>query len=624
MKPTRAAPLVAAAVAAALVLGLAGGAEAAVSASTPQPRVAEGDPVILNITTDAPDAAAPDLSPLDADFTVEGTSQSSSTTIVNGRMSQERGWAITLMPKSLGKLTIPAITVGGEQTRPLTVEVMDAAKMPRANLSQNGIEVEMAVAPGTYYVQQEIPVTIRVTTTADVSRATLSEPEAAGALVSKTGEDKTSRTTIKGQPATIIERTYLVKPQESGPLRIAPVTLRAQVPDPNGRRSPFGGGDPFARMRQQMNQAMPGFGNFGGAFSNFGSGFGGSLFDDFMNPGREVTARSAPVSLEIQPRPADATGWFLPAKNVELRAQWKPENPTFAQGEAAQRIVQIVALGASKEQLPDLVFDDVDGAQIYVERVGDLSRDTPDGTAAIKQYTVSVVPTRGGEITLPEMKVNWLDATSGEQKTATLAAETITATGDIPATRPARSAATPATQKAAGEGVLPEADDTLLYAIGGALVLAVLALLFWIARLVARRRPAPTAAARPAPRREETNPLAKAKAAREAELAEATNALRKACRRNDATAALTALTKWLRLVGATPRTLESETAPAFVAAIDDLERSLYGREPADKWRGDRLAKAFEALLAERAAREQPGHTGDLPPLYAPEAGRRAA
>lgn len=56
MKTTRAAPL---AVAAVLVLGLAGGAEAAVSASIPQPRVAEGDPVILNITTNSPDAAAP-------------------------------------------------------------------------------------------------------------------------------------------------------------------------------------------------------------------------------------------------------------------------------------------------------------------------------------------------------------------------------------------------------------------------------------------------------------------------------------------------------------------------------------------------------------------------------------
>lgn len=538
-------------------------------------------------------------------------------------MSQERGWAITLMPKALGTLTIPPITVGGEETRPLTVEVMDAAQMPRANLSQNGVEVEMAVAPGTYYVQQEIPVTIRVTTSADVSRATLSEPEAAGALVTRTGEDRTSRTTIKGQPATIIERTYLVKPQESGPLRIAPVTLRAQVPDPNARRSPFGGGDPFARMRQQMNQAMPGFQMPG--FGNFGSGFGGSMFDDFMSPGREVTARSAPVSLDVQPRPARATGWFLPAKNVELRASWKPESPAFAQGEAAQRIVQIVALGASKEQLPDLMFDDVDGAKIYVERVDDLSRDTPEGTAAVKQYTVSVVPTRGGEIALPEMTVNWLDATSGDQKTATLPAETITATGDIVPARPAQSAAAAAApQKAAGEGVLPEADDTFLYAIGGALVLAVLALLVWIGRLLVRRRPAPGAAAGPAPRRADANPLARAKAAREAEIAEAAGALTKACRRNDVAAALTALTKWLRLVGATPRTLEGEAAAPFVAAIDGLERSLYGREPADTWRGDRLGRTFQAVLAERAARDRPGRTGNLPPLYAPQSGRRAA
>ena len=57
---------------------------------------------------------------------------------------------------------------------------------------------------------------------------------------------------------------------------------------------------------------------------------------------------------------------------------------------------------------------------------------------------------------------------------------------------------------------------------------------------------------------------------------------------------------------------------------DDLERALYGREPSGKWRGDRLARAFEALLEERADRQKPTRTGDLPPLYAPETGRRAA
>ncbi|GAB5373730.1 MAG: BatD family protein [Acuticoccus sp.] len=617
--PYRAAPL---AVAAALVIGLSSFAQAAVTASLVRERVAEGDPVVLNITTDAADAAAPDLAPLDTDFVVEGTSQSSSTTIVNGNVSRQRGWAITLTPRSLGTLTIPAITVGGETTQPLTVEVMDAAKMPRASLDTNGLEVEMAVAPGTYYVQQEIPVTIRVTTAAGIAQATLSEPQAANALVSRTGEDKTNRTTIGGQPVTVIERTYLVTPQESGALRIPPVTLKARVPDPNGRRSPFGNSDPFARMRQQMNQMMPGFS------SNFGSGFGGSLFDDMMNPGREIVARSAPVTLDIQPRPADASGWFLPAKSVDLRASWEPAGTTFAQGEAAQRIVQIVALGASKEQLPDLTFADVPGAQVYVERVDDLSRDTPDGTAAIKQYTLSVVPTRGGEVTLPQMSVEWLDAASGEQKTAVLPAETIAVEGEIPQAAPAAgngAAAAAGTPAAPREWSLPGGGNAVQYGIAGALGLALLAALALIVRRATRARPAPAAAASPAARRPEANPLARAEAQRDAEMASAANAVRKACRANDAAAALGALTQWLRLVGATPRTLKGETAAPLVAAIDDLERSLYGVDPTGTWRGDTLAKAFDAALAERAARGKGSRSvGDLPPLYASDDNRKAA
>ena len=137
--------------AAALLAGAAGIANADVRASLSQTQVIEGDSFVLNLQTDGGGSgAAPDLSVLQQDFDVNGTSQSSSTQIINGKVSQSQGWQITLTPKTTGTLTVPAIPVGDEETSPLEIEVVDAASVPRSTLGENGIEVEMTVEPGTY------------------------------------------------------------------------------------------------------------------------------------------------------------------------------------------------------------------------------------------------------------------------------------------------------------------------------------------------------------------------------------------------------------------------------------------------------------------------------------------
>lgn len=596
--------------AAAFLVGAAGLALADVRSSLSQTQVAEGDSFVLHLQADSTaQGASPDLSVLQRDFTVGGTSQSSSTQVVNGRMSQSIGWAITLTPKSKGTLTVPAVAVGDEESQPLEIEVVDLASLPRANLADSGIEVEMSVAPGNYYVQQEIPLHVQILSAVDMRSAQLTEPSSPDAIITKTGEDRTSRVTMDGRPVVVIDRDYLVKPQKSGPLELAPVTLRARVADENARRrSPFGGGDPFARMRDRF-----GFSGFGG-MPGFG---GGSLFDDMMNPGREVVARSEPVTLDIAARPGAATGWFLPAKNVEVRGTWRPDAPDFKAGEAAQRIVQIVALGASKEQLPDLAFADVDGAQIYVERVDDRSQDTGDGTAAIKQYTLSVVPTRGGEVTLPAIEVSWLDSASGEERTAVLAAETITVAG-----APGVGAAAAPAPIVAGSATAADAADPLadvpswvLMATGGGVLVVLAGALLVVVR--ARRGRAVAAKPASAAARQPAAGLAESAEKRTARRAEAATAVRSGCRRNDPKAAFAALTEWFRLAGATPQTLDVPSADALNRALAEVESRLYGPPVETRWDGRPLLAAFDGVCREREARTRgAGAVGELPPLYA--------
>lgn len=590
----------------ALVLVLASGglALADVRASLSQGRVALGDSFALRLEASGqPNGSAPDLGPLEKDFKIDGTNQTSVTNVINGAVSRSHGWTITLSPKATGNLAIPAIKVGSDSSKPMSIAVVDPATLPRADLASTGLQVDMTVPDGTHYVQQEIPVTVRIMATAGLHDVELSEPSAPDVIVKQSGEDKSHTETIGGRQVSVIERTYLVTPQKSGELVLPPVVLRGQVEDPDAGRSLFGDDDPFDAFRKQ-----------------FGSGFGRSLLDRMMNQGQEVTARSKPIKLTIAARPGQQASWFLPAKNVELVSQWQPANPVFKVGEANPKIVQLVALGASKEQLPDLRFGDVEGARIYVDRVDDRTVDTEQGTAAIKQYTLSIVPTRAGAVTLPSVEVNWLDTADGKQKTAKLPAETIQVVGAptaasssaAPPPAPAASAAASSSEPVpAAETV----DSAQLEIFGGSAIALALAagLALWWRR---RRRPDPSRphdAVSPREGAAAFSPNARMSAEKQDSAA---SAVRQACKRNDAREAISGLQRWFAASGVNPQTLTSPAAPQFRAAIQELEACLYKETQTSGWDGRALLSAFDAVRKDTGVLSGfPSKTGNLPPLY---------
>lgn len=403
----------------ALFLGSAAFADG-LTARVNSPQVAMGDQFQLVLSSGG-DGSQPDLAPLYKDFDVLGTSQSMQTQIVNGHRSQSVTWIVTLSPKTTGTLTIPAITAGAVSSDPLTITALEASQMPKAQ-GAGGISVQASLAGGVHYMFQEIPLTVRIETTQPLNRAELIAPSGDFDLT-QSGPDKTSQISHGGQAINVIERSYMLRPQSEGALTIPPFTLRGTVPDPNGRRDPFGrgfgGGDPFARMDQMMAQmGMPRM---------------NSPFDDMFASGQRFTVRSDVLRLDVLANPAGAGGWFLPAKAVELQAEWQPANPVFREGEAVTRRISLLALGARAEQLPDLTFQDATGARIYLDDTATNMVNTPEGTAARRDFVVSVVPTQGGPVTLPKVMVGWFDTAANEARVATLPAVTIDVDGTAPA-----------------------------------------------------------------------------------------------------------------------------------------------------------------------------------------------
>ncbi|WP_394690578.1 BatD family protein [Hoeflea sp.] len=572
---------------------------ALVTASLSDSKVAVGQSFTLQLKTDkASGSASPDLSPLSSAFDILGTSQGSQTSIINGVRSDEYSWNITLAPKARGTTAIPPLTIGNEQSQALSIEVVDAADLPVAD-SASGISMELLTDPKTHYVQEEIPVTLRITVSGALQEAGLEPPAQDGFILKQRGEDRTSRINRNGRELTLIERDYLLKPQVSGKLEVPPMVLTAVVADPAAaRRSPFGNDAFFSR-------------------------FGGGLFDQMMNPGRRVVVRSQPLTLDIKGRPGQADGWFLPAKKVELESVWNPDNPVIKVGEPVTRTVRLYAVGASKEQLPDIEVPVVAGAKVYLENTNDKSVDTSSGTAALREFTMSVLATQEGEFTLPAIEVKWWNTQTDKQETATLPAETFMTENAAMASNVAPMAAssrqpdnvmTTRPDLATGTsepwriGIWPWA------ALGAAgLAAAGLAAAAGLIALRSSRnkaRPKQSGAAAASFRGSHQKAIA-------ASLTTAARNLRAACKSNDPDKAYLALLHWINLAGKTAAfdvDFETVRQDYFASHIAELEDKLFSNAATKQWNGKSLLADFNRAEAKRS-RHPSTKRETLPTLY---------
>lgn len=547
--------------------------------------VAAGDQFQLTVTTDSTTGSMPDLTPLQEDFQVLGTSQSMRTQIINGRQSQERSWIVTLSPKQQGQLTIPALSADGLSTSPLTINVVEPSAMPKSQ-GVPGVRIEASVSGGNHYLYQEIPVVVRIETPLPIKRAELIAPSGSEFELTQNGQDRRSSLMKNGQPVSVIERHYHLRPQQTGTLTIPPFTIRGEVDDPNARQGPFG--------------RMPFGGSLMQDFPFGGSAFGSSLFNDMFNPGKPFAARTDPLSLEIEAAAGASAGeWFLPAKAVELKSQWQPENPQFRVGEAVTRQISILALGARPEQLPDLEFAVSSGARIYVDNNTTDTFSSAQGTIGRRTITTSVVPTTGGAVTLPEITLNWWDTEAGETKTARIPAETVQVSGSV---APIDDTVGPIIGSAADAA--PSADSSVLAGkwVLGAGILALLGMLGWAGTRYVKRIGARSSDIRS--RRTDGAPTASRQ-----KWMEALSTLQAAAAKGDHRNTYQAALAW-------QRSCPSEVAVPvdFEKELQQLEALLYRRpDEATQWKPHTLVQIAQKTTRKGKAAGQKGVR--LPALY---------
>ena len=392
-----------------LLLIMPGLLYAAVTATLDRDAIYAGDTVTLRITTTGDDEGKqPDLTPLQKDFEVLGTSSSSQIRIINGQRSDKHEWLVELAPLASGTRTIPALSVGNSKTSALTLEV---SEQPAAATAQAGqpvfIRSEISPSQGDTYVQQQILYTTRLYYRVPLIEGSFTNPKPENAVVEQLSEDRQYNTTIDGQSYQVVERRYAIFPERSGQLTIAPTVFSGRAVSETGQRSPFG------RMDSMIEQ-MLGRGGFNDRF------FAGTPFGD---PGKRVRLASNTLTLDIKPHPDgyDGTHW-LPTQNLVLQDSWASAPPVFHAGEPVTRTLTLEAKGLEASQLPNIQMEGSDTLRVYAEQPELTNRTDGDWVYGRSEQRFTYIPSQPGELHFPAVQISWWDSVNHRQQSSELPA----------------------------------------------------------------------------------------------------------------------------------------------------------------------------------------------------------
>jgi hypothetical protein len=404
---------------------------ASVQASLDRNDVHLGETVTLNLRIDGSmNAGTPDLTALDSDFEVLGSSSNSSLTVVNGQPSAALIIGIALRPKHVGDLQIPSLTVAGSQTAPLTLHVGPPDNSAGAN-ARKDIFIETKAVPDHVYAGQQLLYTVRLFLGVNLNGGTLPDPHPDGVDVRRLGNDTDYEAVRNGRRYQVIERRYAMTPQHAGPLTIPSIEFQGEAVDQGNPNDP-------------------------GSFFGQGGLFGNTT---------PVTADSSPVTVDVQAAPADwgSTAW-LPARSLTLKLEGVPADGKAQVGQPINLRMSIDATGLPAEALPALSLPTIDGATVYPDQPTTATQDDGQWLSGHRERGFAIFPQHAGTLTLPAISLTWFDVQSGQKKTATIPAHVLTvaaAANSGPATASSASAVTPASAPVAVSGREGESQSSL-------------------------------------------------------------------------------------------------------------------------------------------------------------------
>jgi len=522
----------------------------------------------------------PDFTPLENNLEIFSRSQSQSIKMINGNYSRTTRWTLSVMAKTTGRLTIPAISFGSDRSQATSIQVREATT-PQPGASNGDIFMEVTAEPKTAYVQQQLVFHIRIYRAVNFTDASLSSPSFndPDIIVEQIEDEQTFETTRNGKRYLVTQIDYLAFPQTSGTLTLDPVTFQARI---------------MQHSRQRFD-----------------------MFGQTAGPIKRI--RSKAISIEIKPVPKNAEQPWLPATNLQLSSSWPKANPEFRVGEPVTRTLAIVADGITSAQLPEIHSETPAGFKQYPDQPMLQDRKDANGVTGIRQEKIALVPTKPGTHILPAIKISWWNTKTNKKEIAHIAETRIQVLPAIDANKGTAAAPPVASQKAVIDdqpthtATPPIAASKTTQAEPGNSIYLWLALFFavgWISTAAAwwwfsHHQQSNNSAS--------TNSKESKAKSRNKILSE----LKHACQTNDCSSARAASLAWGKtLWPSNPPKGLAELALHFEDAtakhLLTLNQALYGKEK-DTWDGNALWSAVKNYKPDHHS--QKNSTGKLESLY---------
>ncbi|MBS99055.1 MAG: hypothetical protein CMI01_10295 [Oceanospirillaceae bacterium] len=540
--------------AALLLLGYLSTANADATATLDRTRVTALDNLTLSVEVTARVDGQPDFSPLFDQFRLLGSKR----TLISSHSSAGREvrtrWEVSLRPRTSGTLTIPPLSIAGEQTEPVDVQVSEAS--PSFNGQEgSGLFFSTQLDSREVYLNGQLLYTARVYHLEPLPVSARIEPPTLNGVPARTvGERREYEGEFRGTPYLVTEQQYALFPDQEGLAMIQGPSLH--LPDR-----------------------------------------GDHAITELLGETLEVEV--------LPPAFRSSQGQWLPAERLSLEDNWStPE--TLQPGDRIKRVIRLTVTGLPAEQLPELMTQEPDGLFIDRSNVELSESETQFGLVSTRTETLFIEPLATGEFTLAPIDVHWWDTRLDRGRHAALPSRSFQVSP--PAFIDAEPPVAATTSPEAAEGRSAEFPWANLFLTLTSITCA----LGWLYTGAALRRQRVTNSAQEI--EDEARRHRKLLQANERAERNTFQALAIACQQNNAAMARARLIEWAQNFWPerAPSSLTEVCDAARNQTLDflilDLEQQLH--DNAELWQGDLLYKTVDALRRRRLNASTPSGNVD--------------
>lgn len=313
----------------------------------------------------------PDFSPLRRDFEILSTGESSGYTFstMGGRRQQSSSyveWTLSLRPKRLGRITIPAMRYENLISRPIAINVARLSSAAKQRMNKLAFLIT-SVDSSQIYVQSQLIYTVKFYYRNSYDGALPLAPDLEDVLVKTLVEKNIYQTNVDGIRYFVAEWRYALFPQKSGELVLKREVIRGQIKIQDGGR--------FSLSRSHWERV-------------------------------QSESEGHRISVKPQPSTFTAANW-LPAKSLTLTESWTRDPPVFTVGEPINRTITVVVQGVPVSLLAPLAAEQMENAKVYSDPTETDESVNLQGILATRIETIGLVPTLQGILHLPEIRIDW-------------------------------------------------------------------------------------------------------------------------------------------------------------------------------------------------------------------------